>query len=167
MHISETFANVHALSSVLKCTPEDLVDRISHVLEQNKELEKTIKAYQQTALSNQVAGLIKTKQKTASGSEYIKSVVNVETSEGLKSLANQLLPELNAGLVLLAAELKGKIQICASVSNEAIEQGFHAGNIVQAVCQLLDGKGGGKNNFAMGGAPQNKAFKDILSSFEI
>jgi alanyl-tRNA synthetase len=167
MHISETFANVHALSSVLKCTPEDLVDRISHVLEQNKELEKTIKAYQQTALSNQVAGLIKTKQKTASGSEYIKSVVNVETSEGLKSLANQLLPELNAGLVLLAAELKGKIQICASVSNEAIEQGFHAGNIVQAVCQLLDGKGGGKNNFAMGGAPQNQAFKDILSSFEI
>ena len=162
---SDTLSHIQALSSKLKCTPDALNERIENLIEQKKEQDKALKLYQQKALASQIKNLLESKEVMDSGVEFIKSVVLAENSDGLKSLANQLLAQLDQGCVLLCAEFNDKIQICASVSSEAIEKDLHAGKIVQALCNELKGKGGGKENFAMGGAPANKSLKTCLLNF--
>lgn len=163
---AQAFSSINELSSRLKCVPEDIHQRLDSLLSEKKELDKTLKKYQQKALASQVEDLLKTKKTNAANLECVQALVLAENSEGLKSLANQILAQLNNGSVLLAAHLNGKIQICATLSDGAIASGLHAGQIVQALCKELNGKGGGKNSFAMGGAPENKELQTILQDFQ-
>ncbi|MFL2825705.1 MAG: DHHA1 domain-containing protein, partial [Coraliomargaritaceae bacterium] len=58
-----------------------------------------------------------------------------------------------------------KTQVCAALSQEAVEQGYNAGSIVKEICESLGGRGGGKANFAMGGAPVNQSLEAIISDY--
>ena len=45
-------------------------------------------------------------------------------------------------------------------------QGYHAGTIVKEVCQTLDGRGGGKQDFAMGGVPITDSLEDVFKNYK-
>ena len=52
-------------------------------------------------------------------------------------------------------------------SQEAVEAGFQAGKYIQELASYLGGKGGGKPDFAMGGAPAGKNLNDALSRISL
>ncbi len=170
--LAETlFSQVHSLSSKLKCTNDALEERVDNLIENKKQLEKSLKRFQQKALSDQVESLIKTTTVLDTDADqklnYLQASLEVADSNELRTLSNQVLAKLKPGLVILAAssESSETNPICASLSPEAIEAGFNAGQIVQELCQSLGGRGGGKANFAMGGIPHTDSLPAVLKSY--
>ena len=161
----KTFTKIQNISDTLKCAHDDLEHRIESLLEAKKDLEKELKSYQQKNLSEKVDGLLKQQVVSHGNIALVKAVVEVNDSDSLRSLSNQVLAKLDSGAVLLAAQFEGKAYICSTLSQAAIDEGLHAGNAVKVICQSLEGRGGGKPNFAMGGAPENKGLGAVLDDF--
>jgi alanyl-tRNA synthetase len=66
---------------------------------------------------------------------------------------------------LLDADISGKAGIVCQCSPAAVKAGCNAGKIISEICQQLGGKGGGKPDSAMGGAPTPVHLAAALAKF--
>ena len=70
---------------------------------------------------------------------------------GLRELGDQLKDKLGNGIVVLASEADGKVNLMATATDSAIKKGAHAGNLIKAIAGLVGGGGGGRPNMAQAG----------------
>ena len=154
---------IQQLTRQLACKPDELADRISQVQTKNKELDKKLRAFEQKGQSGLADKLIDQAQ-IIENLHFIKGVVPDINPNDLRSLAAQVNKRAAPSVVLLASESNGKCGMVCICSPEAIEAGHKAGKYLGELAQKLDGKGGGKPDFAMGGAPVGKGVKQALQS---
>ena len=60
------------------------------------------------------------------------SVAGVDMN-GLRDLGDQLKGKLGEGVVVLASEADGKVNLVAMATEEAMKKGAHAGNLIKAI----------------------------------
>ncbi len=77
-------------------------------------------------------------------------VKNVDMN-GLRDLGDQLKVKIGEGVVVLASETEGKVNLIAMATEEAMKKGAHAGNIIKSIAELVGGGGGGRPNMAQAG----------------
>lgn len=154
---------IQQLTRQLACKPDELAERISQMQTKNKELEKKLRAFEQKGQSGLADKLIAQAQ-TIDNLRFIKEVVPDLNPNDLRALAAQVNKRSSPSVVLLAGESNGKCGMVCICSPEAIEAGHQAGKYLGELAQKLDGKGGGKPDFAMGGAPAGKGIKEALQS---
>ena len=70
---------------------------------------------------------------------------------GLRELGDQLKEKLGDGIVVLASEAEGKVNLMATATESAIKKGAHAGNLIKSIAGLVGGGGGGRPNMAQAG----------------
>ena len=70
---------------------------------------------------------------------------------GLRDLSDQLADKLGEGVVVLASEADGKVNLVAKATDGAQAKGAHAGNLIKAIASLVGGGGGGRPNMAQAG----------------
>ena len=70
---------------------------------------------------------------------------------GLRDLGDQLKDKLGDGVVVLASELDGKVNLIAMATDGVQTKGAHAGNLIKGIAALVGGGGGGRPNMAQAG----------------
>ncbi len=68
----------------------------------------------------------------------------------LRSLADSLRDRLGSGVVVLASDNDGKAALVVSVTRDLTDR-VHAGNLIKALAPIVDGRGGGRPDFAQAG----------------
>jgi alanyl-tRNA synthetase len=58
---------------------------------------------------------------------------------------------LGSGVVVLGTVLNDKPQLLAMVTPDLVKQGYHAGNLVKGLAQIVGGGGGGRPDVAQAG----------------
>ncbi len=81
---------------------------------------------------------------------------------GLRDLGDQLKEKLGEGVVVLASVHDGKVNLMATVTDEAQKKGAHAGNLIKAIAGLVGGGGGGRPNMAQAGGKKPEGVADAL-----
>ena len=146
---------VQQLTRQLACKPDELSERISQMQTKSKELDKKIRAFEQKGQAGLADKLIESAEKKGE-LNLIKSAVPDLNPNDLRSLAAQVNKRAAPSVVLLTSESNGKCGMVCICSQEAIDAGHQAGRYLGELAQKLGGKGGGKPDFAMGGAPGTK-----------
>lgn len=154
----------HKLAIQFSCRPDELLARVHGFMQERDTLAKEVRRLQQKQASGQVVGLIESGQEV-DGIFCIVGVVSVENPEDMRGIAIQLTQKVNASMVILGSKVNNKANMIALCSPEAIEKGYQAGSMVREICTKLGGKGGGKADFAMGGAPNPEHLNDVLNQF--
>jgi alanyl-tRNA synthetase len=95
---------------------------------------------------------------------FVKAVVPDLSPNDLRSLAAQVNKRAAPSVVLLASESNEKCGMVCICSSEAVEAGHQAGKYLGELAEKLGGKGGGKPDFAMGGAPVGKGLGEAIQS---
>ena len=91
--------------------------------------------------------------------------VDVKSAEELRNMADEYKNRLKNGLVLLAGtDEQGKIMLTAMRTGEEAIQKLHAGKLIKAVSERLDGKGGGRPDMAQGGGKNIAALEEVLKN---
>jgi len=70
-----------------------------------------------------------------------------------RSLADDIKANKADTVAVLAVYTDGKLNFIAAAGANAVKAGAHAGKLVSAVAAVADGKGGGRPDSAMAGAP--------------
>ena len=122
----------------------DLEKKIDSLLDQQKSLEKALKAAQQREASGRAKDLITTAENNA-------IVANLGDVDGdyVMAVSDALKGNFN-GIVVLAGTAGGSVAIIATVAKEH-QSKVQAGKIIQTIAPIVGGKGGGKPDFARGG----------------
>ena len=122
----------------------DLEKKIEAMLDQQKALEKALKAAQQREASGRAKALLETVQ----GDLIVANLGDVDADYAMA--LNDALKGMFNGVIVLAATGGGNVTLMANVGKEH-QARVQAGKIIQAIAPLVGGKGGGKPDFARGG----------------
>jgi len=162
------YHQLHALAQRLSCRVEDVEKRLVTILEEKESIEKKLIAHQQQALS-QLAQDLSSQAHHHGGIALVCQVVDIDQPQDLKSLAFQV-GHLTQGLVVLASIQDEQVSLAIFASPTAIQAGYCAPDVMKKLSAALGGKGGGKPDFAMGGAKANRlaldqALQSLMSDF--
>lgn len=162
--ISENFQELSMVARKLSCQPNEVLKRISQHIEEKAAIEKELRKYQQKGAAAQTVDLL-AKAQSIDGLSWIVSKVDVANPNDMRGLAVSLSQKIGPGCVVLGGIFGDKANILALCSPEAIAKGLAAGQIVQELTAKLGGKGGGKPDFAMGGASNIGALEETLANY--
>ncbi len=154
-------AALAAVGAHLSAGPADVNKKLEALLAHQKELEKKLKIFEQKAAAGLALELV-AQAVTRDGLKFVSALVTVDAPEALRSLGSQVLAQLGEGMVSLGAVFGDKASLTVHCSPAAIKAGHAAGKRVQELCAKIEGKGGGKPDFAMGGGKDVAKLAEVL-----
>lgn len=82
--------------------------------------------------------------------------------DALRNLGDSLKEKIDNAVIVLAAVNDGKVNLIAMASDEAVNLGAHAGNIIKAAAACVGGGGGGRPNMAQAGGKNPAGIDNAL-----
>lgn len=138
------------VSKLMKAKPDQLTERISHLLTENKALKSEIERLK-SRQAQDAMGDVMNQVTEVKGVKVLAAKVEGVDMNGLRDLGDQLKDKLSEGVVVLASAANGKVSLMAMATKEAVSRGAHAGNLIREIASLVGGGGGGRPNMAQAG----------------
>jgi alanyl-tRNA synthetase len=150
-HLRRNRQIVEQFRLTLNAPPEELPARLEALIEERKRLERELRAARKGSLTDDAAGLLARAQERH-GVRVLAAQVQAGSMDELRALADALRRGLQRGVAVLGAEVNGKATLLCVVSEELVRGQAKAGEIVNRVAALADGRGGGPPHMATAGA---------------
>ena len=147
---------------LLKATPDNLGDKISHMMAENKSLHSEIESLK-SKMAQEAAGDVMDQVKEVKGVKLLAAQIDGVDMNGLRDLGDQLKEKLGEGVVVLASGNDGKVSLMATATDGAMKKGAHAGNLVKGIAGCVGGGGGGRPNMAQAGGKNPAGIPDALA----
>jgi alanyl-tRNA synthetase len=135
---------------VVKSTPANLADRLEHLMAELKALQSENESLKSKAAQSALGDVMDQVVEVKGVKLLATSVAGVDMN-GLRDLGDQLKTKLGEGVVVIASECDGKVNLIAMATEEAVKKGAHAGNLIKAIAGKVGGGGGGRPNMAQAG----------------
>ena len=90
------------------------------------------------------------------------SVKDVDMN-ALRTLGDDLKEKIGSGIVVLASDMGGKVNLIVTATDDAVKAGAHAGKIIKEAAALVGGGGGGRPNMAQAGGKNPAGIADALA----
>ncbi|MFR7522154.1 MAG: alanine--tRNA ligase [Ruminococcus sp.] len=156
---------LHTVAKALKTTPAEITDKIAHLQKELKELHSENESLKskmaQESLGNVMDQVVEVK-----GVKVLASAVEGVDMNGLRDLGDQLKEKLGEGVVVLASAKDGKVSLLAMATQEAMNRGAHAGNLIKAAAAIVGGGGGGRPNMAQAGGKNPEKIGEAISKVQ-
>ena len=146
---------------LLKATPDNLADKITHLMSENKALHSEVESLK-SRMAQDAVGDVMEQVKEVKGVKLLAAEVDGVDMNGLRDLGDQLKEKLGDGVVVLASANDGKVSLMATATEGAMKKGAHAGNLVKGIAGCVGGGGGGRPNMAQAGGKNPAGIKDAL-----
>ena len=161
---------LQAIAEALKTNPANASERIAQFLQELKDTQKELAAFQSAALSSRVPELIASGKELAKATLISATVDVVSSVESLRDLAIKVRDNSNESATVIAifGVVDSKPAVVVVANELAQANGVKAGELVKTASQILGGGGGGKADIAQGGgtnpAEIPNAIKAIVES---
>lgn len=144
-----------------KSTPANLKEKIEHMQAEMKALQSEIESLKSKAAKDAL-GDVMNQVKEVNGVRLLATAVEDVDMNGLRDLGDQLKEKLGEGVVVIASSASGKVNLIAMATDEAMEKGAHAGNLIKGIAALVGGGGGGRPNMAQAGGKNPAGIPDAI-----
>jgi alanyl-tRNA synthetase len=150
-YYKELEQELHSAAKAAKTEPMQLTVRIEGFLEEMKAL-KSENEKLKSKLANNSLGDVMNQVAIIKGVKLLAVKVPEVDMNELRNLGDQLKDKLGEGVVVLASSTApDKVNLLVVVTEGAMKQGAHAGNLVKELATLVGGGGGGRPNMAQAG----------------
>jgi len=151
-----------SVKSMLNNSP-DVIQALQRLLDENNEMKTTIQEFVKEKTERIKQGII-AKKKIINGISVFKLIESDISSDMVKDIAFQLKGQFPEKMCFVAGtSLNGKANIVVMLSNDLVEKGLHAGNLVRQAAKFIQGGGGGQPHFATAGG---KNIDGLVSAVE-
>ncbi len=160
--MEENFAKAVAAA---KATPATLTDKIAHMQAEIKTLTSENESLKSKAAKEALGDVMDQVKEVAGVKLLAVSVPGVDMNK-LRDLGDQLKEKLGDGVIVLASDCDGKVNLVAMATEGAMGKGAHAGNLIKGIAALVGGGGGGRPNMAQAGGKNPAGIPAAISEAE-
>ncbi|MFZ8975975.1 MAG: alanine--tRNA ligase [Pseudohongiellaceae bacterium] len=151
-------------SSLLKTGTDNLLDKLSGLLSQNKALEKQL-AQLKAQMAASAGDDLGSRAVELAGIKVLVANLEGFNPKSLRDTVDQLKNKLGDSVIVLACAAEGKVNLVAGVSKTLTDR-VKAGELVNMVAEQVGGKGGGRPDMAMAGGSQPENLSVALESVQ-
>lgn len=154
-------ATVAQTCEVLKCNKNALADKAKSMAEELKSLKKEIEEIKKAAMGGEVDAMVAA-AKEINGVRLITKEFSDYTINDLRNLSDDI-KAAHKGIVMVFATVNGeKVTFLVSITDDLLEKGYHAGNMIKQIAAACGGGGGGKADMAQAGAKDSSKINDAF-----
>ena len=147
----------------MRTNSKNIISKIEHVFEENKQLSSELESLK-SKLSGGLVDEIIAKAEDVNGFKYVSAKVSGIDMNALRNMGDQIKEKSGEGVIVLASDVDGKVNFVVMCSDEAVEKGAKAGNIVKAAATVCGGGGGGRPNMAQAGGKDPSKIDEALAT---
>ena len=145
-----------------KTQPSNLATRINAMQAEIKALQSELESLKAKA-AKEAVGDVLSNVTEVKGVKLLATRVPGVDMNGLRDLADSLNDKIGGGVIVLASDVDGKVNLVAKASDDAIAKGAHAGNLIKAIAGFVGGGGGGRPNMAQAGGKDSSGIDKAVS----
>ena len=149
-------------AKVAKSEPAKLADRIQALLDEVKALHAENAKLKDQIAKSEVADVMKDVVEAGAYKILPVAVKDVDMN-ALRTLSDDLKAKIGSGVVVIASENAGKVNLIVTATDDAVKAGAHAGKIIKEAAALVGGGGGGRPNMAQAGGKNPAGIQDALA----
>ncbi|OHU18863.1 alanine--tRNA ligase [Mycobacteroides franklinii] len=151
-YLSKERALMAALSSSLKVPSEEVPGRVATLVERLKVAEKELEQTRLASVKASIATLVANAERIGDTTVVAHRLPDGTGAGDLRSLVGDIRGRLGSdpAVVALIAAGDGSVPFVVSVNQAAQDSGLRANDLVGAIGQAVDGRGGGKPDTAQG-----------------
>jgi alanyl-tRNA synthetase len=145
----------------LRSPPFEVADRITKMQADGKQLEKDLAELKGKLASGGSRDLM-SEVVEIDGVKVLAVSTEIADAKTLRETGDKLRDRLGSGVLVLAGIEHDKVSLLAMVTKDLTKR-FHAGNLLKAVAEILDGRGGGRPDMAQGGGKDPAKVPEALA----
>ncbi len=153
---------LHDLAARLSVPPAQLTERIEALLAENRQRQQeldVLRSQQTRGTLEQLLGQVQQEN----GVALVTARVEATDATHLREMGDWLRDKLGSGIVVLGTVMGEKPQLISMVTSDLVKQGYHAGNLVKALAQVVGGGGGGRPDMAQAGGRDVSKLDEALA----
>ncbi len=150
IYLDKKLAVLEDSAHALKTDEDELPTRINRLFDDIAELEKENESLQAKSAHAQAGELLADVEEINNMNVLLKQV-DAKNMDQLRTMIDELRTKMDSSIIMLATEIKGKVQLVTSVSKDLTQEGMHAGNLIKKAAQVCGGGGGGRPEMAQAG----------------
>jgi alanyl-tRNA synthetase len=149
-------------AAVVKAKPSNLIERLESLMAEMKALQSENESLK-SKMAQDALGDVMDQITEVKGVKLLATSVKDVDMNGLRDLGDQLKDKIGEGVVVIASDHDGKVNLIAMATDEAMKAGAHAGNLIRGIAKLVGGGGGGRPNMAQAGGKNPAGIPDALA----
>ncbi|MEZ7517025.1 alanine--tRNA ligase [Psychrobacter sp. NPDC078370] len=161
-NIQQSEQQLSELTSQLKVKRPEVAQRVRTMADKQRDLEKQLERLQQKIASAQAANLLDDVQ-TIAGTPVLISTLSGIDGKSIRTLMDDIKSKLPDSVIVLIGDKDDQLALAASVA-KSVTAKVKAGDIIRHLAGELGGKGGGKPDYAQGGAPKSGNSTAVISA---
>ncbi|MBF2718466.1 alanine--tRNA ligase [Psychrobacter sp. NG254] len=161
-NIQQSEQQLSELAGQLKVKRPEVAQRVRTMADKQRDLEKQLERLQQKIASAQAANLLDDVQ-TIAGTPVLISMLSGVDGKSIRTLMDDIKSKLPDSVIVLVGDKDDQLALAASVA-KSITAKVKAGDIIRHLAGELGGKGGGKPDYAQGGAPKAANTSAVVSA---
>ena len=133
--------------------------------EEVKAFKKELEELKGRAMGDEAEILLDSAKKINGVTLVTKKFTNTDIDD-MRKLSDQIKAKGSGIINVFASDNDGKVTFIVSVSDDLLEKGYHAGNMIKKIAAAAGGGGGGKADMAQAGAKDAGKIDEALAIAE-
>jgi len=152
-----------ALRQLLNVPEAKIPQMAEKLAEEKRQLEKEVQSLRSKAALEGISELV-AQAEEVEGVSVLAREIEADSADTLRNIGHSVREQISSGIAWLAATMDEKSTLLCVVSDDLIQRGIKAGDMVNEVAKLADGRGGGKPNMAQAGIKAPEKLSSALAA---
>ena len=160
--VQARLAELERAATFLGAQPGDVDRKVLGLLDEVQSLRKEVARLQQ-AVARRDFELLLDRVQNVRGVQVLAAQVDVADESVMREMTDWFRDKLGSGVIVLGAAIDRRPRLVAAVTPDLVKRGLHAGRLIQAVAQVVDGGGGGRPTMAQAGGRDLSRLPEALA----
>lgn len=163
--IHDRFQQINQAARILDTTPDQIIVRTQSVLDQLDGARKEIKDIRRDLSTQEFTQLLGDVPQVGGVPVLITTIPEAD-ADALRNMTDRFRQKFSSGVILLASISNDRPILVAAVTEDLVDRGLHAGELVKYAAQPLGGSGGGRPTLAQAGGKDPRQLDQAISLAE-
>ncbi|WP_027398595.1 alanine--tRNA ligase [Anaerovorax odorimutans] len=153
---------IQSAGDSLKTNTAGILTKINNLIDEAKAYKKELEEFKKKSMTNSLDKIYE-EALEINGVKLITKKFNDYSINDLRNLSDDI-KNNNKGIIIVFATVNdGKVTFMASITDDLLEKGYHAGNMIKKIAAAAGGGGGGKADMAQAGGKDPSKIDDAFN----
>lgn len=156
---------IDEVSRIVKASPNVVISKTETLVEELRNSRKELEDFKKEAMGSEVDEIV-ADAKTIGDIKLITKEFRDYKISDLRSLSDDIKAGNTNTVMVFATVSEGKVTMLVSVTDDLLDKGYHAGNMIKKIAPAVGGGGGGKADMAQAGGKKPEGISDAFKVAE-